>query len=282
MNGEPAATQLLERDRELERLTALLADTAAGEGGLAIVEGPAGVGKTSLLLSLREQARARGLTTLSATGAQLEGAFPFGVCHQLLNEVMAGLAPAERLEVLSGAAAHARPLFGEAPEPGPAPPGGDPLFSVVHGLYWLTANLAERSPLLVLVDDAQWVDEPSLRLLDYLGRRLEGLPIGLVVGLRSGEPAQEHEALGAPPLAAGCVPGAAEPTQRRGRRDDGAPSAPERDRPLLPGMRGGHGRQPVLPARAAQRRDDPGARGRVDRAQRARAGSSDSAPRPRS
>ena len=197
MNGEPAATQLLERDRELERLTALLADTAAGEGGLAIVEGPAGVGKTSLLLSLREQARARGLTTLSATGAQLEGAFPFGVCHQLLNEVMAGLSPAERLEVLSGAAAHARPLFGEAPEPGPAPPGGDPLFSVVHGLYWLAANLAERSPLLVLVDDAQWVDEPSLRLLDYLGRRLEGLPIGLVVALRSGEPAQEHEALGA-------------------------------------------------------------------------------------
>jgi hypothetical protein len=44
MNGEPAATQLLERDRELERLAALLTDTAAGEGGLAIVEGPAGVG----------------------------------------------------------------------------------------------------------------------------------------------------------------------------------------------------------------------------------------------
>lgn len=57
---------------------------------------------------------------------------------------------------------------------------------VLHGLYWLLANLAERAPLLVAIDDAQWADDPSLRFLAYLTRRVETLPVALVICARAG------------------------------------------------------------------------------------------------
>jgi hypothetical protein len=66
--------------------------------------------------------------------------------------------------------------------------GGDASFSSLHGLYWVAANLAERRPLLIIVDDLHWCDAQSLRWLAYLQRRLEGLQIVLAVALRPGEP----------------------------------------------------------------------------------------------
>src|SRR5262249_13718854 len=68
-----------------------------------------------------------------------------------------------------------------------APPQ-DTFFAVLHGLYWLSTNLAGLRPLLVAVDDAHWGDEPSLRWLAYLAPRLEGLPLALVLTLRPSEP----------------------------------------------------------------------------------------------
>ena len=65
----------------------------------------------------------------------------------------------------------------------------DTSFAVLHGLYWLAANLADRRPLLIAVDDAHWADEPSLRWLAYLAPRLEGLAVVLLVALRPGEAA---------------------------------------------------------------------------------------------
>jgi hypothetical protein len=72
-------------------------------------------------------------------------------------------------------------------------------FAVVHGLYWLTANIAAGGPVLIVVDDAHWVDGPSLRFLVYLARRLEELPILQVLATRPHEPA------GAPELTAQMV-----------------------------------------------------------------------------
>jgi DNA-binding CsgD family transcriptional regulator len=66
-------------------------------------------------------------------------------------------------------------------------PAVDDAGARAHGLYWLTAGLAARAPLLLLVDDAQWVDEPTLVWLAYCARRLGGLPAGLVVAARDGE-----------------------------------------------------------------------------------------------
>src|SRR6266496_6477234 len=68
---------------------------------------------------------------------------------------------------------------------------------ILHGLYWLCANLGRRSPLLLCIDDAHWADQASLRFLHYLGRRLEELPIAVVAAARPAESAE-----GSPLLAA--------------------------------------------------------------------------------
>ena len=76
-------------------------------------------------------------------------------------------------------------------------------FAVLHGLYWLCANLADRAPLLLAVDDVHWSDPPSLELVSYLARRVGELPVALLVASRPGEDAVEAllEELGADPRA---------------------------------------------------------------------------------
>ncbi|HEU4422867.1 MAG TPA: tetratricopeptide repeat protein [Pilimelia sp.] len=86
----------------------------------------------------------------------------------------------------------------------------DDQFATLHGLYWLTSNLAGRSPLLLVVDDCHWSDGPSLRFLAYLGARLDGLPALVLLAARTGEPAADPE------LLAEVVALAGEPTIRPG------------------------------------------------------------------
>ena len=69
------------------------------------------------------------------------------------------------------------------------------LFARFHGLHWLCARLAERRPLALLVDDAHWADEQSLRFLDYLEARIEEIPACVVVAVRTGETAAASDAL---------------------------------------------------------------------------------------
>src|SRR5258708_6993071 len=72
---------------------------------------------------------------------------------------------------------------------------GEVSFAVLHGLYWLAVNLAARRPLIMAVDDAHWVDGPSLRWLAYLAPRLGGLPVALILALRPAEAASEQPSL---------------------------------------------------------------------------------------
>ena len=65
------------------------------------------------------------------------------------------------------------------------------LAPALHGLYWLVANLAERSPVVAIVDDAHWADPPSLRWLAYMARRIEELPILLLMISRPREPGMD-------------------------------------------------------------------------------------------
>jgi DNA-binding CsgD family transcriptional regulator len=64
---------------------------------------------------------------------------------------------------------------------------------VLHGLFWLVSNLAERDPLMLVVDDAHWADPPSLRFLAYLARRLSGLALLLLVAVRPREAGGQQE-----------------------------------------------------------------------------------------
>ncbi|HZO60167.1 MAG TPA: AAA family ATPase [Solirubrobacterales bacterium] len=184
---------LLEREGDLAVLGGLLADVRAGEGRLAVIEGPAGIGKTRLLEEARAAADGMGLEVLYARGGELERDFGFGVVRQLLEPRVAVAEDSERADLFAGAAGLAEVVI--APQAAAAPPTGDLSRAALHGLYWLVVNLAERSPLLVAVDDLQWVDGPSLRFLHYLVMRLEGVPVAIVATLRTGETSPDPELL---------------------------------------------------------------------------------------
>ena len=189
-SGTPrsAGGSLLERDREVATLVRLVAAAADGEAGLAVVEGRAGIGKSRLLQATRERAAAAGLRTLSARGTELEREFPFGAVRQLFEPLRAD--PEQWERALAGAAAGARAVF-DAPVAADQDGGAGASFASLHGLYWLVANLTSEGPVALLIDDLHWVDVPSLRFLAYLAPRLEGLPLLVAAGVRTGEPGAE-------------------------------------------------------------------------------------------
>ena len=176
------ARTLLEREAELAALERTLEAAGDGDGSMLWIEGEAGVGKSSLLDAARRRAVGAGMRVTQADGGELEAAFSLGVAQQLLERPVADADAEERATLLSGPAG----LAWQALEPAGAraAPPDDVGFSVLHGLYWLTANLAERRPVLVMVDDVHWADEPSLRFLVHMAQRLRGLSVALVVAAR--------------------------------------------------------------------------------------------------
>jgi DNA-binding NarL/FixJ family response regulator len=185
MRDAGSAQLLLERDREVESLRSALAHTANGGGRLALVEGPAGIGKSRLLAELRNAAQEDDMRVLTARGSELEREFPFGVVRQLFEPPLTDGEARERW--LAGAAAPARAIF-EAEDSHGNGLTSDATFAALHGLYWLTANVAADGPLLLSVDDLHWCDRPSLRYLAYLVRRLEDMPALIGATLRSTDP----------------------------------------------------------------------------------------------
>lgn len=191
-----ADVPLLERDGELALIADALSAACAGAGGLVLVEGAAGIGKTRLVRAACHDARSRGMAVLTARAGELERGLPFGVVRGLFEALVTRAPAAERDALMAGAAHLAAPVLGMA--------GGDVArtpdatsFAALHGLYWLTTTLAETSPLLLAVDDAHWADEASLRFLVYLLHRAEGLPLLVVMARRSAEPGAAEELLDA-------------------------------------------------------------------------------------
>jgi predicted ATPase len=173
---------LLERDRELGVLDDLVQDALDARPVVAVVEGPAGIGKTRLLAQAREKARAAGFAVLAARGSDLERELPFGVVRQLFEPVLVD--PAARGRWLSGSAAAAARVF-EPPEDERR--ADDASFGILHGLYWLSANIAAEQPLLLAIDDLHLCDRASLRFVAYLEPRLEGLRALVATTRRTGE-----------------------------------------------------------------------------------------------
>jgi DNA-binding CsgD family transcriptional regulator len=174
---------LLERERELRAIHDALAAACGGKGSVTLVEGHAGTGMSGLLAEAARQAFAADMEVLRAAGDEAEQEFAFGVARQLFEARLWRAEPAERSELLSGAAGFARDLF----EPGSrAPPPGDTdtALRLVHGLFWIAQNLAERRPLALIIDDAHWADAPSLRLLNYLTNRIADLPVAVIAAWR--------------------------------------------------------------------------------------------------
>jgi DNA-binding CsgD family transcriptional regulator len=172
----------LERESELGVLDAALAAAREGPGRVVLVQGPAGIGKSRLLAAARANAPDDTLT-LRGRGGELERDFAFGLARQLFEPALSGLGAGGRAAALEGAAALARPVV-SLEEDRAGPGSGDRLFAVMHGLYWLSANLALERPLVIEVDDAHWGDEQSMRWLAYLARRLADLPALVILAAR--------------------------------------------------------------------------------------------------
>ena len=172
---------LLERESELGSIEAALTGAASGHGSVLVVEGAAGIGKSSLLAAATE--RADGMRVLQARGSPLEQAYAFGTVRELFDPVRA----TDDWDALT---ADAAALARHALDPAPAAigPGDDATHATLHGLFWLAANLCAERPLLLVVDDAHWADPPSLRWLGHLARRIDALPLLLLLAVRSGEP----------------------------------------------------------------------------------------------
>jgi DNA-binding CsgD family transcriptional regulator/tetratricopeptide (TPR) repeat protein len=188
---------LLERRDELARIESALTRARSGRGTLVVIEGPAGIGKTALLDAARAAAAASGMRVLRSRGTELERDFAFGVVRQLFEPALAEASESERDDLFHGAAGVAAALLGlpGAASHGAPGSGVDPSFAILHGLYWLCAALAGGGPLCVTVDDAHWVDAPSLRYLAFLLTRLEELNVALVVATRVREAGTDAEVL---------------------------------------------------------------------------------------
>ena len=196
----PATGQLLERSEELGRIESALADARSGRGAFVVIDGPSGIGKTALLAAARTAAADAGMRVLRSRGTELESDFAFGVVRQLFEPALAEAPESERAELLQAAAGVAATVLGLPGAPmaqGAHTPVPDPSFAVLHGLYWLCANLAAAGPLCLVVDDAHWADAASLRYLAFLLTRLEELRAALVVATRPREPGTDADLLAA-------------------------------------------------------------------------------------
>ncbi|MER5429161.1 BTAD domain-containing putative transcriptional regulator [Streptomyces sp. NPDC002588] len=180
-----AGNALVDRDRQLAEVEAALTGAARGEAAVVLLDGPAGIGKSSLLAEARRLAAERGMLTLTARGSRREQDYGFGAVRQLLESLVARRGG----ELLTGPAAPASVVFDHDGPSVPAAPAAAPQgFAVLGGLHRLTERLAAERPLLLAVDDLQWCDTGSLRFLAHLARNLRGLPVLVVATLRTGEP----------------------------------------------------------------------------------------------
>ena len=129
--------KLLEREGDLAAIGRLL----AGGGGVGVIEGGAGIGKTSLLGAACDGAEESGWQVLRARGSELESGFAFGVVRQLFERRLVAADGVEQGALLAGSARAARAvILGERDELA----ADDASFAVLHGLYWVAANLAAR------------------------------------------------------------------------------------------------------------------------------------------
>jgi DNA-binding CsgD family transcriptional regulator len=162
--------------REVERaaIGSLLDAARDSHGGVLVLRGDPGIGKTALLEDAREQAS--DMLVLSARGIESESDLPFATLHQLVRRSLGRLdrLPAPQAVALRGALG-----LGES--------SGDERFLVFAACLSLLSELAEQQPLLCLLDDAHWLDSASADTLRFVARRLEVERIAMLFGARNGE-----------------------------------------------------------------------------------------------
>jgi DNA-binding CsgD family transcriptional regulator/tetratricopeptide (TPR) repeat protein len=173
--GGRTGNRLYGRERELGILESVLSDLLEGSGGALVVLGQPGIGKSALLAETRASAIEQGIEVLCAVGVQSEARLPFAALHQLLRPLLdlADRLPARQAQALRGA-------FGGSDA------GPPELYAVALATLELLSEAAQDAPLLLIVDDAQWLDEPSSAALAFVARRLEAEAVAMLIALRDG------------------------------------------------------------------------------------------------
>jgi DNA-binding CsgD family transcriptional regulator/tetratricopeptide (TPR) repeat protein len=159
------ARDLLERDRELAALAALLDESAAGQGRIALISGEAGIGKTALVERFAAQAQHPGRPHVRTVWAACEALFtprPLGPLYDIARQTT------HQLRALLDGAAHRAAVFAA-------------LFDVLA-----------RAPTILIIEDIHWADEATLDLIKYVARRLHGIAALLILTYRDDELVNEH------------------------------------------------------------------------------------------
>jgi DNA-binding CsgD family transcriptional regulator len=164
---------LVGRATECARIERLLAGARLGTSGVLVLSGEPGVGKTALLE--HAVARAEGMGVLRARGVEAEAGVPFGGLLALLRPVLGALDAIPGPQAAALRAALALEAGGERDR-----------FAIGAATLSLLAASADRRPLLVAVDDAQWLDEPSLAALRFAAGRLLADAVAVLVATRPG------------------------------------------------------------------------------------------------
>ncbi|MFA4929524.1 MAG: AAA family ATPase [Patulibacter sp.] len=183
-----STSSLLDRAHETQALRRAVEALADGRGGVVLLEGPAGIGKTSLVEAVGPIAAEHEALVLGARASELDRGFAFGVVLQLLEPVLDALDDAGRERAFAGAARRAASLFSPDDLDDVGGTGGEPEFRILSGLFWLVANLADERPLVLRIDDLHWADVASVRFLEFLGRRVDDVAVLVVGSLRPNEP----------------------------------------------------------------------------------------------
>src|SRR3984893_5629166 len=191
---EVSQGRLVGRGAELGRLLTLLGAAAAGRPVVALVSGDAGVGKTRLVTELSVAARERGYAVLTGRCAELADTVPYLPLADALRAAAAGpLAGGPLLDALA-----ARPVLSRLlPDvDGGKPPGGDmpglaqqQLFGAVLGML---TELAEASPVLLVLEDLHWADRSTRDLATFLSRALHRERLAIVVTYRTDDMYRRH------------------------------------------------------------------------------------------
>ena len=167
---------LIGREAEHAAAAALLEAAARGPAAL-VLAGPVGIGKSTILRALLVEARRRGYRTMETRPVEAEAQLAFTGLVDLLDpsvdDVLERLPPVQRVAV--EVALQRIPVDGSAPPP----------LAVSLGTLATIRALAERSPVIVAVDDLLWLDGPTARVLAYAMRRLGGARVGVVVTVRA-------------------------------------------------------------------------------------------------
>jgi DNA-binding CsgD family transcriptional regulator len=176
---------LVERGVAIHAIDELIDRMRRGAGATLVFDGAAGIGTSTMLEHGARMAANAGLLVLRARGDELGRHVPHGALQQLLARTVRELDADSLVQLTASPAASLIDALGARRPDSPFAPG-----QVATGLWWLLDWLCERieQPILIVVDDLQWIDGSSLEAFAFLAARVDGMCCGMLVADRTGDP----------------------------------------------------------------------------------------------